>query len=116
MLIKIYVFLILVMVGLSSASIAIAGDCKADGYTVIFVNGIFTNESNARSDSNDLRDRYSESGKYDNIIFRSGYNPPHIAGFGDVVQSVSQALGSSMSDFDLKTILMQIHSEVLRYQ
>ncbi|MCW9054868.1 MAG: hypothetical protein OQJ98_02720 [Candidatus Pacebacteria bacterium] len=55
---------------------------------------------------------YSIRNPKDKVSFINGYNPSHLAGLGDAVQVVSQAMGSSVNSYDLKTILMQIHSEV----
>lgn len=89
-----------------------AETCKNYGLTVVFVNGILTNQDSAIEQKIDLKDILPSDINNEPVNVELGYNPSHIAGLGDVVQSVSQVLGSSMSDFDLKTILMQIHSEV----
>ena len=44
---KVCAFLILVVIGLSGANTSLAEGCKVDGYTVVFVNGIFTSEEEA---------------------------------------------------------------------
>ena len=46
------------------------------------------------------------------VTVHLGYNPTHLAGGGDLLQSLAQQLNSSITDFDLNTILMQIHPEV----
>ena len=46
------------------------------------------------------------------MTVRTGYNPSHLAGLGDMAQSAAQLLGGSVSDFDLDTILMQIQPQV----
>ncbi|MBI5004639.1 MAG: lamin tail domain-containing protein [Candidatus Lloydbacteria bacterium] len=46
------------------------------------------------------------------ITFITGYNPSHLAGLGDLVQSAAQMLDSSISDHDLNTILTQIEPYV----
>ncbi len=110
---KTCVILTLVVIGLSNANIALAESCKTDGYTVVFVNGVFTSEEEARAGMDEFKKDYFllASGR-NNVTFKLGYNPSHLAGVGDIAQAVSQVMGSSMSDFDLQTILMQVHSEI----
>ena len=77
------------------------------------MNGILTSENEAKDDLNTLRDKFEKKlGKNTGTIFITGYNPTHLAGAGDLVQSAAQMLGWSVSDYDLDTILMQIQPEV----
>ncbi len=92
--------------------VSVFASCRKDGVTVVYVNGIFTDEENAKIDKKYLDFKFNTNGGADDVTFINGYNPSHLGGVGDMVQVVSQALGSSMNDFDLKTILMQIHSEI----
>jgi len=97
---------------LLTPNFAQAIECRETGYTVIFTNGIFTDRVKAESDFSILKRVFAEKSNLQDVTFRLGYNPSHLAGLGDAVQVMSQALGSSISSFDLQTILMQIHPEV----
>jgi parallel beta-helix repeat protein len=92
--------------------VSVFASCNPEGFTVVYVNGIFTEEEDAKIDERFFEYKFYSSGGNSDVTFQLGYNPSHIAGVGDLGQAVSQVLGSSMSDFDLKTILMQIHSEI----
>jgi len=87
--------------------------CNKEGITVVYVNGIFTpTKKLADADRNALRDAYKDTFDISNIKFITGYNPSHLAGLGDLIESASQLLNSPISDYDFKTILAQIHSEI----
>ncbi len=86
--------------------------CIADGYTVVVVNGILKTETEANANTLELQRKFGKYSDIKNVKFKTGYNPTHLAGGGDLVQSVFQLFGSSVSQHDLNTILMQIHPEV----
>ncbi|MDO8552296.1 MAG: hypothetical protein Q7S01_02060 [bacterium] len=86
--------------------------CEPNGTTVVYVNGIWTNKEDADKDTYALTKQFEKKGKETDVQFINGYNPPHIGGFGDTLQSIAQAFGNSISDFDRDTILMQIHPQV----
>ncbi|KKT58946.1 hypothetical protein A3I36_02160 [Candidatus Giovannonibacteria bacterium RIFCSPLOWO2_02_FULL_45_28] len=102
--------LILVFVTVPTSVFAI---CSDTGATVVFVNGIMNSQQDANDSKDGLQRTFQERfGKNPNITFITGYNPSHLAGAGDLAQSATQVLGGSISDYDLKTILMQIQPEV----
>jgi hypothetical protein len=87
-------------------------DCNPDGYTIIFVNGILTDEQAATHAKDGLQYILDNSLKKKHLNVYLGYNPSHLSGLGDGLQSISQAFNAPFSQFDLKTILMQIAPEV----
>lgn len=86
--------------------------CSSEGYTVIFTNGIFTSKTEAESNNDDLESIAPLHVKGEEVRFLLGYNPSHLGGVGDLLQAVTQAFGKPLSQYDLNTILMQIHPEV----
>ena len=86
--------------------------CNSDSSTVVYINGILTTYPDALKDLDNLRIGYvKKTGDYfTNFIV--GYNESHIAGLGDAVETASQILNSSISDYDRNTILIQIHSQI----
>src|SRR3989344_6528257 len=90
--------------------------CNISGTTVIYVNGILTTYPGAKKDLGALQTEYiKKTGDY-SINFLTGYNASHLAGAGDLYKSIQQALQKAtptvVEDYDLKTILMQIHPQV----
>ena len=87
--------------------------CSTDGFTVVYVNGIFTSTKIlADQDRDNLRDKFIGLTSRKDVQFITGYNPSHLAGAGDLIESASQLLGSSINNYDRDTILLQIHPEV----
>ncbi|MDO9399192.1 MAG: hypothetical protein Q7T79_00680 [bacterium] len=87
--------------------------CSKDGYTVIYVNGIFTStEELAKADMKFLEKNFKDSSSIKNVTFETGYNESHIGGLGDLVQSAAQIINFPIGDYDFKTILTQIHSKI----
>jgi hypothetical protein len=90
----------------------VSAACVADGATVAYINGIFTTEKQAKSDLNNLKSEYIRITGDPKIIFINAYNPSHLAGAGDLMQAAAQLRGKSISGFDLRTILLQMHPQV----
>ncbi|MFA6145758.1 MAG: DUF2341 domain-containing protein [Patescibacteria group bacterium] len=87
--------------------------CDGDGYVVVCVNGVFTpTETEAKKNTKDLEEKYVKKFDISNITFLTGYNPSHIAGLGDLIQTASQILNNPVSDYDLKTILVKLHPQI----
>ncbi len=86
--------------------------CVADNATVVYVNGIFSTEKQASADLDSLHRKYIIRTGDSKTKFINGYNPSHLAGVGDITQAAAQTLDSSVSGFDLTTILLQIHPQV----
>lgn len=89
------------------------GACSTQGFTVIYVNGVLNSEEEAKKGKLELQEEFRklllQNGSVKVI---NGYNPSHLGGAGDLLQSVTQAFGKPLSQYDLNTILMQIHPEV----
>lgn len=92
-------------------SIALAA-CDADGATVVYVNGVFTNEKQARADARNLGIKYLNLTGDSKVNFINGYNPSHLAGLGDLAQAAAQIREKSISNYDRNTILLQIHPQL----
>src|SRR3989338_10318526 len=90
--------------------------CLANGYTVVYVNGILTGKQSANSDKDLLKQDFFAESDLKNVTFLTGYNESHLAGFGDLFKSVQQAYRGEgdvfVEDFDLQTILLQLHSQI----
>ncbi len=93
-------------------ALAQSSSCSAQGYTVVFVNGVFDTKAQADADKFALQKSFGPQYDGQPVSFYLGYNPTHLAGAGDVLESVAQQLNTSITDFDLDTILMQIYPEV----
>jgi len=89
-----------------------AASCSEEGYTVVFVNGIFNTREQAENSQFKLQQKLKTKLNGESLTVRLGYNPSHLAGLGDLAQLAVQSFGTSISTFDRDTILLQIHPEV----
>ncbi len=106
------VYILLGMLLVSEPVFALASSCNSLGFTVIYVNGILTNKRDAQDDTYFLKTKFEKNIGKSDVAFINGYNESHIGGAGDLIESASQLLGSSYSNYDRDTILLQIHPEV----
>ena len=85
-----------------------AASCSENGYTVVFINGIFTDLPKARADADVLQYKLGYNFGPESVKVRLGYNASHLAGTGDLIESYFP----SFDTFDRDTILRQIHPDV----
>ncbi|MDP3999517.1 MAG: lamin tail domain-containing protein [bacterium] len=108
---KYWISLFILLVSLLPSSVF--GACAIDGVTVVYVNGMLTSKRNdADLNKKLLKDNFEKISNRTDVTFLTGYNPSHLAGAGDLIQATSQLLGFSISNYDLNTILLQIHPQV----
>jgi len=86
--------------------------CSSSGYTLIYVNGILTSQTDALHDLENLQSKLRDQFNGQSLLGYSGYNPIHLDGYGDELESISQAFGMPISDYDLDTILTQVAPEI----
>ena len=96
-------------------SVSAAGECSADGYTVVFVNGVGNTEAEARASQELLEKVFrDETGRTD-VEFLLGYNPSHYAAGGDLVKSgvqIRSSAGNAVQDHDLIQILNDLEPKI----
>lgn len=109
---KVIIYILIIASVLIAPVFALA-DCNQPGTTVVFINGMFTpTESQANDAKIALQHQYDLKGKNSNVTFLLGYNQSHILQTGDIFDAVTQAYNGGYVDYDLTTILRQIHGEI----
>ena len=109
---RIFVLTLFVILSLITPFFVYA-DCSNLGTTVIFINGMFiSDKSDADASRKILANVFKAKSDIKDVNFILGYNPSHVAGIDDVVSFVKQAYNGGRMDYDLATILRQIHSEL----
>lgn len=93
--------------------------CSPEGYTVLYINGIFTQQEDARNNMKSLSEEFFNHEKNEHLksqtIFKNAYNPTHIAGLGDVVKAAVQKIsetGTPLEDYDLMEMVRRLEGEV----
>lgn len=104
-----FIFLALFIVLLPHSTFAA---CSSEGFTVVYMNGILTSKTAAENDRNNLKKKYEDRTGRTDVQFINGYNESHIGGAGDLIESASQLLGASVSNYDRDTILNEIYPQI----
>jgi hypothetical protein len=89
--------------------------CSTNDYTVIYINGVRTNDQKADEENKDLERRYKAKTGRTDVTFINGHNPSRIASIDDFFTSVSQAYQRPdlyREDFDLKNIILEIQPKI----
>ncbi len=112
--VKIILVSILILVGIYGAKAMIVYSCSSSGYTVLTVNGILTNTSDALNNSYALKQEIGNDYHGQKISVDYLYNPSHLAGVGDILDSVRQGVfdDEDISDYDLKGMLADASTEI----
>lgn len=101
-----------ILIGLFLFPTIVSAACLGEGTTVVYINGIFTTDKKAKEDLENLKLEFLNRNNTEKVKFINGYNPTHLEGVGDIVQSYTQLVGKPIGTYDLRTILMQIHPQV----
>ncbi|MBP9669605.1 MAG: hypothetical protein KBE09_04940 [Candidatus Pacebacteria bacterium] len=102
----------------TSESLAAAPLCSTESYSIIYINGIFTDHIKAKADRALIFEKFD--GEYPGVLnenaFKLGYNATHLGGIGDVLKSILQKMweleGKTPEDFDLAEIIRQVQPQV----
>ncbi len=105
--------MVVVTVWLLSVPVSVhAASCSANGYTVVFVNGVSTTKSEADAARISLQEKLKFAYKGQPLTVTLAYNAQHLAGAADIVEAVSQMMSAPLSDYDLHAALRQMSGDV----
>ncbi|PIR68555.1 hypothetical protein COU49_00745 [Candidatus Nomurabacteria bacterium CG10_big_fil_rev_8_21_14_0_10_35_16] len=106
-------FIYIVIFTLLVPNFIFASGCLELGYTITTINGIFTDEREAKENLKSLKSQIKLN-SYNNqpLIFDYLYNPSHLAGLGDLTDAINQGLFDQQSDYDLMEILNDASQKV----
>lgn len=82
--------------------------CYADGYEVVFINGIWTTKEQALGSADKLRAYIGKTFNNEPVTVTLEYNPTHLGGAGDLIETVLP----TFDEYDLQTMLMHLHDEL----
>ncbi len=88
--------------------------CSKEGFTVLTINGVFTNENGARGNMQILKDKVGELNGEEGIKYNYLLNPSHIGGIGDILAAALQKYfeASTVTDYDLVEMLKTASEKV----
>ena len=79
--------------------------CSKNGYTILTINGMLTDNKGAVENKDKLKERLLNTYNNEPINVDYVHNATHVGGLGDLVDAVRQGLFDSKSDYDLVEIL-----------
>ncbi|MEI6660027.1 MAG: immunoglobulin-like domain-containing protein [bacterium] len=82
-----------------------SSQCSKTGYTILTINGVFTNESGANNNKTQLARNFGITWNNQEVTYQYILNPSHGAGIGDIIDSVGQGLFDEQIDYDLVNML-----------
>lgn len=107
------IFLILILVLISFSNNVYAQDlCLSKGYTILTINGMFTDKKEAIENNNKLKNLLPSKYKNESITVDYLYNPSHLGGIGDVIDVIKQSVVESANDYDLEEMLDEASEKV----
>lgn len=86
--------------------------CSTNGYTILTINGVFTDENGARQNKVELAKGLPPSYGNQPLKVDYIYNPSHLAGVADLIDAVQQGVFLQKEDYDLVEILNDASQKV----
>ena len=88
--------------------------CSPVGYTILTINGIWTNKEEAAENSSRLFRRLDKTYNRESVTIDYLHNPSHLAGLGDIVKTIEQGLfdTETVDDYDLVEMLRAASEKV----
>ena len=88
--------------------------CSSTGYTILTINGVFTNDDGARKNMVALKDKVGLDNKGEKIDYDYLLNPTHLGGLGDLAMAVYQKAfeNETVADYDLIEMLNDASAKV----
>ncbi|MCX6753790.1 MAG: DUF5011 domain-containing protein [Candidatus Nomurabacteria bacterium] len=88
------------------------GVCSKSGYTILTINGIFTDKEGALNNKDSLQRSLGAGFKNEPLNVDYVYNPTHAQGFIDVLDTIAQGYLNQKSDYDLVEMLNNASTKV----
>src|SRR3989344_4483726 len=100
---RIGIFSIIVLLFVPTISLAAGSSCSVKGYTVLTINGVFTDENGAKKNSDSLKFNLGDKYKEEKLTVDYLLNPSHLGGAGGILKSAYQKLfdQEKVDDYDL---------------
>lgn len=86
--------------------------CSPDGYTILTLNGIFTDKNGAIENKDKLARKFNPTYNNEPLKVDYLYNATHLAGVGDLVDAIAQGVADKKSDYDLTEMLNDASQKV----
>ncbi len=96
---------------------AVGRDCSYTGYTIMTINGVFTDDIGARKNRNALKEHFGDTYNNEPLTVDFLLNPSHLGGLGDIAMAAYQKIfdEGTVNDYDL-TEMIKTASKNVRTQ
>jgi hypothetical protein len=108
---KILFILVLILLSISS-KVSAVDKCSTNGYSVITINGIFTDLNGAKTNAYALMRKLPPAYNNEPVKVDYLYNPTHLAGAGDIIDVIKQGFFDQKSDYDLEEMLNDASAKI----
>ncbi len=102
---RIFRILVIVLLVFCTKSVLASELCSSNGYTILTINGIFTDERGAQENKKALEGKLIKTFNNQPLKVDFLYNPTHLLGVGDIFDAVAQGVFDQKSDYDLVEML-----------
>lgn len=115
---RIFVFLISAIFFASNVVLADGLRCSSDGYTVITINGVLTDDAGARKNKDILQNKLPPFYNNEPVLVDYLLNPSHVGGLGDWLKAGYQKVieqffnERSVNDYDLAKMIQDASEKV----
>ena len=107
-----FIFVMVLLFSFCFKNVSASELCSLKGYTVLTINGIFTNKDGAIQNKDSLKDHFLPTYNNEPLTVDYLYNPTHLAGAGDLIDAVKQGFFDQKSDYDLIEMLNDASQKV----
>ncbi len=103
-----FLFIIIILI----PNFSFANQCSKDGYTVLTLNGVLTNDSGAKENSENLKKVLPTAQNNQKIKIDYLLNPSHMGGALDFAQAFAQGFFHAQSDYDLVEMMKDASNKI----
>ena len=107
-----FIFVLFLSFSFCVKSVSASELCSSNGYTILTINGIFTDESKAKENMDRLRDHFSPIYNNQPLKIDYVYNPTRLLGAADLVDVLAQMIIDQNDDYDMVEILNDASQKV----
>ena len=104
--------ILILLLSLISTNVYAQDLCSKNGYTIVTINGVFTDETGAKDNKENIKKLLPPTYKNEPLTVGYLYNQTHWAGIKDAVDSIRQGLFDSKTDYDFVEMLNEASSKV----
>ena len=108
----VFIFVLFLLFSFSFKNVFASELCSSNGYTILTINGIFTDEDGALENRDNLREHFLPTYNNQPLKIDYVYNPTRLLGAADLVDVLAQMIIDQNDDYDMVEILNDASQKV----